>query len=189
MSRARLRRPPGGSHPALLRLPTALWSAAEHDPFAGGRACAYLMPGVTVVTTPSRARIVWRHGIENVNHRQWADPIPDAGSGDPTAMAPVSCRLAWNRANARNRAFHLLPEAPGRERWRRNRDKTRLRSRRILSTMTAGVGGAAHSPGSATSSMIGARSLRAGEMMPARWAPMEPDRSPLGSRIDIAAGS
>ena len=52
--------------------------------------------------------------------------------------------------------------------WRRNRDKTRLRSRRVFSTMAAGVGCAAHSPGPAASLTVGARNLLAGAM-PRRW--------------------
>ena len=97
--------PPFGAAQALL------FRSDQYSFLLAGVPAVYLMPGFTVDGNLETNRRAWRYYLDNVNHQQRDNFLPDASWESPVAMSAMSVYLVRNLANSPTLP-EMLPDAP-----------------------------------------------------------------------------
>ncbi len=104
----RYRIPPFAAAQALL------FRSDQYSFLLAGVPGVYLMPGFTVDGNRETNRQAWQYYLDNVNHQQRDNFLPDASWEAPVAMSAMSVYLVRNLANSLSRP-EIQPDAPFRK--------------------------------------------------------------------------
>ena len=104
-SYARYRIPPFAAAQALL------FRSDQYSFLLAGVPAVYMMPGFTVDGDREVNRRAWQTYLDNVNHQQRDNFLPDASFESPVVMATMSVYLARHLANSTS-IPEMLPDAP-----------------------------------------------------------------------------
>ena len=104
----RYRIPPFAAAQALL------FRSDQYSFLLAGVPAVYLMPGFTVDGNRETNRQAWQYYLDNVNHQQRDNFLPDASWESPVAMSTMSVYLVRNLANSPTRP-EIVPDAPFRK--------------------------------------------------------------------------
>ena len=104
----RYRIPPFAAAQALL------FRSDQYSFLLAGVPAVYLMPGFTVDGNRETNRQAWQHYLDNVNHQQRDNFLPDASWEAPVAMSAMSVYLVRDLANSPTPP-QIQPDAPFRK--------------------------------------------------------------------------
>ena len=100
--------------PPFAAAQALLFRSDQYSFLLAGVPGVYLMPGFTVDGNLETNRQAWQYYLDNVNHQQRDNFLPDASWESPVAMSAMSVYLVRNLANSPT-VPEMLPDAPFRK--------------------------------------------------------------------------
>ena len=100
--------------PPFAAAQALLFRSDQYSFLLAGVPGVYLMPGFTVDGNLETNRQAWQYYLDNVNHQQRDNFLPDASWESPVAMSVMSVYLVRNLANSPT-VPEMLPDAPFRK--------------------------------------------------------------------------
>ena len=100
--------------PPFAAAQALLFRSDQYSFLLAGVPGVYLMPGFTVDGNLETNRQAWQYYLDNVNHQQRDNFLPDASWESPVAMSAMSVYLVRNLANS-PMVPEMLPDAPFRK--------------------------------------------------------------------------
>ncbi len=97
--------------PPFAAAQALLFRSDQYSFLLAGVPAVYMMPGFTVDGNRETNRRAWQVYLDNVNHQQRDNFLPDASYESPVAMASMSVYLARILANSAS-IPEMLPDAP-----------------------------------------------------------------------------